>query len=133
MFIGNLKSVEELFCPQLKDKLVKLFYQNFLLLWKSFEVCVHIYMSVFKHICIYILVLFPIFSSERTDSSLMNATVVVYIKILYLLFILIFKRAVDAKIITNQYSAPNAFNFLTVVFSNIICVWSYLQTNDSLL
>lgn len=106
VFIGSRNSVEGLFCPQLKDKLVKLFYQNFLLLWKSFEVCVYL------NICIYIfLVLFPTFCSERTAYALMNATAVVCIKISYLLLISSFKRAVDAKISSNSILHQMLLNF----------------------
>lgn len=41
----------------------------------------------------------------------MNATVVVYIKISYLLFILSFKPAVDAKIIKNSILHETPLNF----------------------
>lgn len=68
-------------------------------------------MSVYLHMCIYILVLFPTFCSERTASAVMNATVVIYNKTSYLLFILIFKRAVDAKIITHSIFHQMLLNF----------------------
>lgn len=90
------------FCYQLKNKPVILL--RFAATLEEFwGVCTCIYVCLLKHVCTYILVLFPTFCPERTANVLMNATAIVW---LYWDFIPIFYfgfyQAVDAKIITNS-------------------------------